>query len=97
MLLQYIHYDNEIVGIDEGKVVANVTFPYERDGVVNVDHVFVDAAYRGKNIAKELMMELVLDLDKTNRVAVLTCPYAVRWFRDNPQYSRFVVHIKNDN
>lgn len=88
--MEYRHYDNEIVGIANNEVVANVTFPTEEDGVVNVNHTFVKDEFRGKSIAKELMMELVKNLEKTKRVARLTCPYAVKWFYDNPQYSRFV-------
>ena len=88
--MEYKHYDNEIVGICDNEIVANVTFPDETDGVVNVNHTFVKEEFRGRNIAGELMMELVKNLDKTQRVAILTCPYAVKWFLKNPQYSRFV-------
>ena len=88
--MEYKHYDNEIVGIVNGEVVANVTFPTEEYGVVNVNHTFVKDEFRGMGIAKEIMMELVKNLEETKRTARLTCPYAVRWFSQNPQYSRLV-------
>lgn len=88
--MEYKHYDNEIVGVSDGEVVANVTFPTEEDGVVNIEHTFVKDEFRGKSIARELMIELVKNLEETKRVAILTCPYAVEWFSQNPQYSKFV-------
>ena len=89
-MVEYIHYEYEIVAIYNNEQVANVTFPEEYEGVVNVNHTFVRDDFRGRNIAGQLMMELVSNLEETNRKAILTCPYAVEWFLKNPQYSKFV-------
>lgn len=89
--MEFTHYDNEIVLYGENnEVLANVTFPNVGDGVVNVNHTFVDESQRGKKIASKLMEELVKNLEKTNRKAVLTCTYAISWFEKNPEYSRFI-------
>ena len=72
------------------EVLANVTFPTIEEGVVNVNHTFVHESQRGKKIAGKLMEELVKNLEKTNRKAILTCTYAISWFSKNPEYSRFI-------
>lgn len=89
--MDFTHYDNEIVLYGEdNEVLANVTFPKVSENVVNVNHTFVHESQRGKKIASKLMEELVKNLEKTNRKAILTCSYAISWFSKNPEYSRLV-------
>ena len=79
--MEFIHKDNQIaVFSEDGRVLAEVTFPEVGPGVVNVDHTYVSDELRGQGIAGKLMNELVKDLECTDRKAVLTCSYAVDWF-----------------
>ena len=64
----------------EGTLLAEVTFPPLRPGVVNIDHVFVDPALRGKGVAGQLLEQVCAALRTTGRRAVVTCSYARRWF-----------------
>ena len=89
--MDFVHYDNEIVLYGDNKqVLANVTFPNVSENIVNVNHTFVDSSQRGKGIANNLMQELVKNLERTDRKAILTCSYAMSWFEKNPQYGKFV-------
>lgn len=70
---------------EEGKVVAEVTFPMQDDGVVNIDHTFVDASLRGQGVAGKLMDEAVKAIESQGIKAVATCSYAVSWFEQHPE------------
>ena len=60
---------------EEGRLVAEITFPETRPGVADVDHTFVDASLRGQGAA---------ELGRGMK-AVLTCSYAKKWFGDHPE------------
>ena len=40
---------------DEGKLVAEITFPMTAPGVYTIDHTFVDASLRGQGAAGQLV------------------------------------------
>lgn len=84
-----IYLENE-----EGKVIAEVTFPPVSDSVVDINHTFVDDSLRGQGMAGKLMEEVVKWLKAENKKAVLSCSYAVKWFEKNEEYSDFVATLK---
>ena len=76
-----------------GEVIAEVTFPDYRDDIVTINHTFVDDSLRGQGIAGKLMEEAYAMLKADGRKAVLTCPYAVRWFAEHPEKGDIVVTL----
>ena len=80
-----IYLENE-----EGKLIAEVTFPTIKDQLVNINHTFVDDSLRGQGIAGKLMEAVGEKIVKENQKAVLTCSYAVRWFEKNTQYEEII-------
>ena len=82
--MKFIHEQNRIYANDEkGKVVAEITFPEEDSGVVNIDHTFVDTSLRGQGIASKLMQEACKEIEDQGKRAIPTCPYAIKWFEKN--------------
>ena len=77
-----IYLENE-----EGKTIAEVTFPNVSSDEVNVNHTFVDSSLRGQGMASKLMTALATDLKKNNKKAHATCSYAIEWFEKHPEYS----------
>jgi predicted GNAT family acetyltransferase len=75
----------------DGDVIAEVTFPALRDGVVVIDHTFVDDSLRGRGIAGELVEAAYEAIKADGKKAVLTCPYAVKWFDDRPEKKDIVA------
>ena len=56
--MNFIHESNKIYLNDENNhMIAVVTFPKEAEGVVNIDHTYVDASLRGQGVAGRLMEE----------------------------------------
>ncbi len=84
--MNFIHEENRIYLNDEtGHMVAVVTFPKVKEGVVNIEHTFVDNSLRGQGVAAKLMEEAVSHLREHNMKAILSCSYAVKWFGDHPE------------
>jgi predicted GNAT family acetyltransferase len=85
--MDFKHESNRIyLNNERGAMIAEVTFPDVRDGVVNINHTFVDDSLRGQGIAGKLMVEAAEKLRKENKKAILTCSYAVGWFGKNKEY-----------
>ena len=84
--MEFIHGKNRIsVESEDGRTLAEVTFPEVSEGVVNIDHTYVSNELRGQGVAGRLMEELAGDLKESGRKATLTCSYAVGWFEKHPE------------
>jgi len=89
--MEFIKTPNSIYLNDEnGKTVAEVTFPEVEKDVVNINHTFVDASLRGQGVAGQLMRQTAEYLRQNNKKAVLTCSYAIKWFGEHEEYSDIV-------
>nr|WP_308742602.1 GNAT family N-acetyltransferase [uncultured Anaerocolumna sp.] len=85
--MEFKHESNRIyMDNEQGRTIAEVTFPEVKDGVVDINHTFVDESLRGQGIAGKLMKEAAEQLRKENKKVILTCPYAVGWFDKNKEY-----------
>ncbi len=47
---------------EEGKTIAEVTFPETSDNTVDINHTFVDGSLRGQGVADKLLSELAQEL-----------------------------------
>ncbi|WP_097014143.1 GNAT family N-acetyltransferase [Anaerocolumna aminovalerica] len=85
--MEFKHESNRIyMDNEQGRTIAEVTFPEVKDGVVDINHTFVDESLRGQGIAGKLMKEAAEQLRKENKKVILTCPYAIGWFDKNKEY-----------
>lgn len=71
---------------EDGSLLAEVTFPMDKEGVSDLNHTFVDPSLRGRGIADQLLLQTVELLRRENRKTRLTCSYAVTWFERHPEY-----------
>lgn len=71
---------------DTGRMVAQVVFPDVTPGVVNIQHTYVDDSLRGHGVAGRLLEAAAIRLRQEHKRAVLTCPYARKWFAAHPEY-----------
>ncbi|MCK9236051.1 MAG: GNAT family N-acetyltransferase [Acholeplasmataceae bacterium] len=89
--MKFIHEDHKIYVLDENqKEIVVATFPQFSEGVVNVDHTFVDPSLRGQGVASQLMHEVVAYAKSKNLKMVATCPYAVAWFKRHPEFNDMI-------
>ncbi|MDR1514492.1 MAG: N-acetyltransferase [Synergistaceae bacterium] len=72
---------NRVYANDEnGCLVAEVTFPPVGDGIVEIDHTFVDDSLRGAGAAAELLEAAYVRIKGDGKKARVTCSYALKWF-----------------
>ena len=89
---RYIVCDDAIQYVDDqGTVLAEVTFPACAEGVVDINHTFVDPSLRGQGIAGQLLKRAAEAIEGTGRKARPTCSYAVRWFSTHPEWEHLVA------
>ncbi len=90
--MNFIHESNRIYMNDEvNHMVAVVTFPPVKEGVVKIEHTFVDTSLRGQGVAAKLMAEVAAQLRENKLKAMLSCSYAVKWFQEHPECSDLIV------
>lgn len=81
-----IYLENE-----DGKIIAQVLFPIEPDGIHNITHTIVDPSLQGQGIAGKLVQAAADTIRAEGAKTRLTCSYAVRWFHDHPEYGDIVA------
>ena len=82
--MPFVTESNRIYYEQEGRTLAEITFPALDDTTVNIDHTFVDECLRGQGVAGRLMELAAAELERTGRKAVATCSYARRWLENHP-------------
>jgi predicted GNAT family acetyltransferase len=79
--MEFITEKNRIYAADdEGRVLAEVTFPDIRDGVVEINRTFVGPELRGSGAAEKLLEHAYIAIKNEGKKAELTCNYAIKWF-----------------
>ncbi len=74
----------------DGEIVGRIDFS-QRDGVVNLLHVEVDSAHRGKGVASTLVRHALDDVRAQSMQVIPTCPYARQWLKAHPDYADLVA------
>lgn len=83
------HENNRIYYADDsGKVLAEIAFPADKQGVANITHTFVDDSLRGKGMAAKLMEMAIEQIKVQGRTPKFTCSYAVKWAEKNYSNTR---------
>lgn len=70
---------------EDGKKLAEVTFPTGEDGIADINHTFVDESLRGQGIASKLLRAAAQEIRAQGKKTRLTCSYAVTWFEHHPE------------
>lgn len=68
---------------DAGETIAEVTFPPVADGVVDLNHTFVDPSLRGQGIAEKLLIQATEIIRAKGLKTLTSCSYAAKWFSKN--------------
>ena len=85
--LKFNSTPTRIYSIDEnGKLVAEITFPTADGKIYCINHTFVDNSLRGQGIADQLMRAAVDKIHGYHGTITATCSYAVKWLQEHPEY-----------
>ena len=75
--MEYIRLPHSIKRKDDnGKILAEITFPEIEPGVYNIDHTYVSDELRGEGIAGELVQMAVDQIREQGGKVRATCSYA---------------------
>ena len=85
--MAFIVSDYKIDYVENGEILAEVNYLPVEAGIVDICHTEVSDALRGQGIAGKLMACAAEELRKTNRKAILSCSYAIKWFKEHPDYA----------
>ena len=77
--------EHRVVYTAEDRELAFVTFPAFGEGVVNIDHTFVDPSLRGQGMADKLVRAALEQIRKNGGTPAATCTYAVSWLEKHPE------------
>lgn len=89
--MQFTYTNNELFILKtDGNYLVHATFPFFEEGIVNIDHTFVDPSLRGQGIASEMMHAVMKHLRENQMKVVATCPYAVVWLKKHKEYNDMV-------
>lgn len=84
--------DHRVAVHDEnGRLLAEITFPETALGTVDIQHTFVDASLRGQGMAGLLMEKAVECIREKGWKARTSCSYAAAWREKHPEHSALFV------
>ena len=84
--MEYQIEKNRIFAEDEdGKVLAEITFPETETGICTINHTFVDDSLRGQGIAGKLVSMAVNQIKQQQKKISATCSYAQHWLEKHPE------------
>ena len=76
--------ENRISQKDEnGRVIAEITFPETSPGIFVIDHTFVDESLRSQGVASKLVQAAVDEIKKRGGQVQVTCSYAKKWLKEH--------------
>ena len=87
-----IHTHELFVKKEDGTYLVRVTFPLIDEGIVNIDHTYVDVSLRGNGVASEMMHAVMKHIISKSLTVVATCPYAVLWLKRHKEYDTYIDH-----
>lgn len=80
MDIEFQKEETRIYATDEnGKVIAEVTFPEGPEGTFTIDHTLVDNSLRGQGMAAKLVEAALAEIRNRGGKVQATCSYAVSY------------------
>ncbi|MEE3420112.1 MAG: GNAT family N-acetyltransferase [Lachnospiraceae bacterium] len=80
--MDYIILNHSIKKKDEnGRILAEITFPENTPGVFTIDRTYVCDDLRGENVQEELVKMAIAKIREQGGKVEATCPYASGWIK----------------
>ncbi|MFB9055982.1 GNAT family N-acetyltransferase [Mariniflexile ostreae] len=75
----------------DGEEIGEMTYVFVNDKHIDINHTFIEKAYRGQDLGLELIKASVEFMKAHHLKAIPTCPYVKKVFDENPIYKAFRV------
>ncbi|AMC93780.1 GNAT family acetyltransferase [Erysipelothrix larvae] len=80
-----------IVLFDDAREIGEITW-IEGEGVITIDHTFVNPDYRGQGLAKDLL-DASVEMARAKGLKIIPqCPYVKREFEKSDEYKDVWAH-----
>ena len=83
--MNWNYEEGRIFGVEDNKVMAEVTYYFTNDNEIVIDHTFVDPSLRGQGVAGKMMEVVAQYLRDNNMKASATCSYANAWLKKHKE------------
>lgn len=71
----------------DGQYAGKITYQFDTNGAMVIDHTFVDKAYGGHGLAKQLVLAGI-DFAKQEQLTIVPqCSYVAAFFKRYPEYA----------
>lgn len=72
---------------DSNDEIGEMTWSNAGEGMMIIDHTFVDPQYRGQGLAEQLVLKGVEKARQENKKIIPLCPFAKKEFDTKPEYA----------
>lgn len=82
---------------EDNELLAEVTYADKENGVVDINHTYVNPVLRGKGVAGTLMELVTEHLRKHSLKATASCSYANEWLKKHREEYSDIISADIDN
>ncbi|WP_199750481.1 GNAT family N-acetyltransferase [Gynurincola endophyticus] len=91
MKVEHMNHDKSgdfrLVNESNNEVVGKMTYLWENEDVMIIEHTEIDPEFQGKNLGEKLVEAAVDYVRKTDKKIIPLCPFANAVFRRRTEYS----------
>lgn len=91
--MEFITEANEILCLENGVRVAEITFPETEQGVFDITHTFVDGSMQGKGLAAQLVRRAINEINRRSGEIRTSCSYAGKYIEKNGLRPLVICHM----
>lgn len=91
--MKFITENEKIYCTENGRSVAEITFPECENGEFDINHTFVDSSMQGKGIAAQLVRRAVTEINLRGGNVKASCSYAQKYIEKNGLRPAVICHM----
>ena len=91
--MKFITENEKIYCIENGRSVAEITFPEYDKGVFDINHTFVDSSMQGKGLAAQLVRRAINEINLRGGNVKASCSYAQKYIEKNGLRPAVICHM----
>lgn len=91
--MDFITKTDKIICLENGREVAEITFPEIEKGVFDINHTFVDESMQGRGIAGQLVRRAINEINLRGGEIKTSCSYARKYIEKNGLCPYVICHM----
>lgn len=91
--MKFITENEKIYCTENGRSVAEITFPEYENGEFDINHTFVDSSMQGRGLAAQLVRRAVTEINLRGGNVKASCSYAQKYIEKNGLRPAVICHM----